>query len=88
MHSCLHRVGPLPGRAIEERYSFAYLQRAEDDIQMKPLPGIQSDKTEEKELFTSQEWLENKFGMLRAKTRMEGMEAQKILTGTAHELPK
>ena len=88
LHSCLHRVGPLPGRAMEERYSFAYLQRTEDDVRMETLPGIGNSETDEKEVFTSREWLENKFGMLRAKTRIEGMEGQKILTGRADILPQ
>ena len=88
LHSCLHRVGPLPGRAMEERYSFTYLQRTEDDVRMEALPGIRNGKTDKKEVFTSREWLENKFGMLRAKTRREGMEGQKILTGRADLLPQ
>ena len=40
LHSCLHRVRPLPGRTREERYSCAYLPRAEDDVREETLPGI------------------------------------------------
>lgn len=73
---------------MEERYSFAYLQRAEDDVKMETLPGIDNHATDKKNGFTSREWLESKFGMLRAKTCKEGMERQKILTGRADVLPQ
>ena len=88
LHSCLHRVGPLPGRAMEERYSFAYLQRAEYDVRTETVPGIEDGVTDKKDVFTSREWLENTFGMLRAKTRKEGVEGKKILTGRTDVLPQ
>lgn len=54
LHSCLHRVGPLPGRTREERYSFAYLQRAEDDARVETLPGISDYATDKSnDEFTS-----------------------------------
>ena len=81
LHSCLHRVGPLPGQAMKERYSIAYLQRAEDDVKMKALSGIENRVVEEKDVYTSREWLEKKFGMLRRDTWKEGAEGQRILTG-------
>ena len=86
LHSCLHRVGPRPGRAMEERYSFAYLQRAEDDVRMEALPGFGNEVAGTKEVYTSREWLEKKFGVLRRKTWTEETEAQRILTGSAHLL--
>ena len=70
-HSSLHRVGPPSGRAMEERYSFAYLQRAEDDVKMVALPGMVVGATERRggeEVYTSREWVEKKFGMLRRET--------------------
>ena len=80
---------------MEERYSFAYLQRAEDDVMLAPLPGMKDHDPDTKDhdpdtkdSCTSREWLENKFGMLRARTRKEGMEGQKILTGRANALPR
>ena len=85
-HSCLHRVGPPPGRAMEERYSFAYLQRAEDNVKMTVLPGTADPHEEMDEVYTSREWLEKKFGMLRRETWKEGAEGQKILTGRV-EIP-
>ena len=82
LHSCLHRVGPIPGRAMEERYSFAYLQRAEDEVLLAPLPGLGNVTNDrDKEVFTSGQWLEKKFGMLRAKTHEKGVEGEKVLTG-------
>jgi hypothetical protein len=70
---------------MEERYSLAYLQRTEDAVKMKPLPGLKEEAGDvgagEKEVYTSQQWLEIKFGMLRAKTHKEDSEGQKILTG-------
>ena len=87
LHSCLHRVGPLPGRAMEERYSFAYLQRAEDDVKMEALPGLKNEAVDQKEVYTSREWLEKKFGMLRRNTWKEGTESQRILTGKTDLTP-
>lgn len=81
LHSCLHRVAPLPGRAMEERYSFAYLQRAGDNVKMQSLPGLENESADREETYTSREWLEKKFGMLRLKTTRKGAEGQKILTG-------
>lgn len=81
---------------MEERYSFAYLQRAEDDVKLAPLPALSSKSgsdtvdngsNKENQTFTSKQWLEHKFGMLRAKTWKEGSESQKILTGRVGELP-
>ncbi len=83
LHPCLHRVSPCPGRAMEERYSLAYLQRAEDNVKMEALPGIANGTRTGSEVHTSREWLEKRFGMLRLKTWTEGTEGQKILTGRA-----
>ena len=80
-HSCLHRVSPLPGVAMKERYSVAYLQRADDDVKLEALPGIGNEAVDGKDVYTSREWLEKKFGMLRRKTWKEGSEGQRILTG-------
>ena len=91
LHSCLHRVGPPPGHAMEERYSLAYLQRTEDDVRLDTLPeikrsGIAADSSpggNAAEVYTSKGWLEKKFGMLRRETWKEGSEGAKILTGRA-----
>lgn len=72
LHSVLHRVGPLPNQAMEERYSFAYLLRAEDRT---PLTGLKSPlipaADASKSVITSGEWLQRKFGMLRLDTHQE-----------------
>lgn len=68
LHSCLHRVAPPAGRSMEERYSVAYLQRAEDDVRLETLPGLESGAVNQEEVYTSREWLEKKFGILRRKT--------------------
>lgn len=83
LHSCLHRVSPRPGWAMEERYSFAYLQRAEDNVRMEALPGFCNEMRGTKEVHTSREWLEKKFGVLRRKTWIEETKTQRILTGRA-----
>ena len=76
-HSCLHRVGPLPGRAMEERYSFAYLQRAEDQTPLTTVnsPFIKTPESTE-EVITSGEWLRKKFGVLRGE-----LTDETVLTG-------
>lgn len=71
---------------MEERYSFAYLQRAEDNVKMEPLPSFERDAAGQIEVYTSREWLEKKFGMLRRETWLEGRDGQKILTGRAETL--
>lgn len=65
LHSCLHRVVPLPGRRMEERCSFAWMARAEEATVMRSLLGGGSMGPEEERPVTSGEWLRRKFGMLR-----------------------
>ncbi|KAF2203258.1 Clavaminate synthase-like protein [Delitschia confertaspora ATCC 74209] len=79
--SSLHRVGPLPGQAMGTRYSFAYLQRAEEHTILK-VPQQQMSVEEE---ITSGEWLRRKFGMLRKDTYAE--DTQWILTGRQDVAP-
>ena len=86
LHSCLHRVAPPPGRSMEERYSLAYLQRTENDVKMEALPGTGNELVNGKEVYTSRQWLEKKYGMLRRETWKDGTEGSRILTGRA-DLP-
>ena len=72
LQSSLHRVGPLPGLPMDTRYSFAYLQRPEEHVILKPTGP-------EGEAITSGEWLRRKFGMLRKDTFVH--DKQWILTG-------
>lgn len=69
--SSLHRVGPLPGMAMHERYSFAYLMRPEDDTPLRPVqsplvrPAVAGPLEVAGETFTSREWVLQKFQALR-----------------------
>lgn len=68
LHSCLHRVVPLPGRGMGERFSFAWMVRPQAETLMTGLKGGQipeSCQDGEKEVITSGEWLERKFTVLR-----------------------
>ena len=91
LHSCLHRVSPFPGQAMKERYSIAYLQRAEDDVKMKALSRFDAvhdrNSQYDQDAYSSREWLEKKFGVLRRQTWKEAGDAQGILTGNENILP-
>ncbi|UKZ96918.1 uncharacterized protein TrAFT101_011691 [Trichoderma asperellum] len=80
LQSCLHRVAPLPSEAFKTRYSFAYLQRAEDDTIMRGLKSPVIPKSDpQARSHTSAEWLVKKFGMLRGATYSK--EESWVLTG-------
>lgn len=69
--SSLHRVGPLPGADMQERYSFAFLMRPENDTIMRPVtsPMIvpnQNGSRKSQPHCTSEEWMVQKFELLRA----------------------
>lgn len=78
-------MSPLPARAMEERYSFAYLLRAQDETVMKamrsPLVSGAAETVvdEGEEGFTSAEWMRRKYAMLRGETWNE--KSSWILTG-------
>jgi isopenicillin N synthase-like dioxygenase len=74
LQSSLHRVGPLPGHAMDTRYSFAYLQRPEGRTLLK-VPGTFGKQEE----ITSGDWLRRKYSMLRKDTYAHGQ--QWIVTG-------
>ncbi|TGO10551.1 hypothetical protein BTUL_0132g00240 [Botrytis tulipae] len=80
LHSSLHRVSPPHGQAMKTRYSFAFLQRAQEQT---PLVGLRSPliqaNDESFKVVTSGEWLHQKFSMLRAKTHEK--EKNWMLTG-------
>lgn len=93
--SSLHRVGPLPGVAMHERYSFAYLMRPEEDTPLRPVksPLVPESlpRSSLEETLTSGEWILRKFQALRWADRSasenEGIETgakkrtDEILTG-------
>lgn len=84
LKSALHRVGPVAGRAMPERYSLAYLMRPEDQTLLRPLkspliPRRGSTAKADDETVTSGAWIRRKFGALRG-TQDKGSFDQ-ILTG-------
>ena len=69
LKSALHRVGPVAGCTMPERYSLAYLLRPEDRTVLRTLdspsiPRPPSDST----AVTSGEWIRTKFRALRGQT--------------------
>lgn len=84
--SCLHRVSPLPDQCMQTRYSMAYLQRAEAHTKLSGLKSASiPTAATQAEVLTSGEWLDRKFGMLRAKTHAE--EDEWVLTGRPNRVP-
>lgn len=80
LKSALHRVGPVEGRAMPERYSMAYLMRPEDSTVLRvldspfiPRPVINEDAV------TSGEWIRKKFKALRGSKDVGNFD--QILTG-------
>jgi isopenicillin N synthase-like dioxygenase len=85
LRSSLHRVGPLPGGDMPERYSFAFLMRPENEISMRPVKSpmitpTQYSSRESQPNYTSGEWIARKFGVLRAGTNKEKISEDWILT--------
>ena len=78
--SCRHRVKAAPGQAMKERYSFAYFMRPDEDALMKAVstPLVAKDDRQD-EVFTSGEWLQRKYAMLRRDTWKE--DEDWMLTG-------
>ena len=82
LKSCRHRVNALPGRAMEERYSFAYFLRPQDETVMRAVRSPMLSVAEVDEGtggFTSAEWMRRKYAMLRGETWNE--KSSWILTG-------
>ena len=78
--SCRHRVRAARGQAMKERYSFAYFMRPDEDALMKPVSSPLVPKVgRQDEVFTSGEWLQRKYAMLRRDTWKK--DEDWILTG-------
>lgn len=79
LKSALHRVGPLPGQPMPERYSFAYLMRPEASTLLRTLesPLVQRPETEEAPV-TSNEWIQRKFKALRG---TQALHRDDVLSG-------
>jgi isopenicillin N synthase-like dioxygenase len=67
LKSALHRVGPVPGYPMPERYSMAYLMRPENETVLRVLdsPLIPQSATNGENTVTSGEWIRKKFKALR-----------------------
>lgn len=83
--SSLHRVGPLLGANMQERYSLAFLIRPENHTIMRSVksPMIVSDQDGSAEphlTYTSEEWIAQKFGVLRGGTNKEKESESWVLT--------
>ncbi|KAL9613652.1 MAG: hypothetical protein Q9167_001828 [Letrouitia subvulpina] len=71
LRSCRHRVKALPGQAMQERYSFAYFMRPDEDALLKAVTSPLIPKVIQEEVFTTKEWLQKKYAMLRRDTWQE-----------------
>ncbi|KAF7960316.1 hypothetical protein EAE96_000003 [Botrytis aclada] len=80
LHSSRHRVSLPQEQAMKTRYTFAFLQRAQEQT---PLVGLRSPliqaNDESLKVVTSGEWLHQKFSMPRARTHDK--EKNWMLTG-------
>lgn len=82
LKAALHRVGPVDGQPMPERYSLAYLMRPEDDTVLRVLdsPRIKRSETRrEYDEVTSGEWIRKKFKALRG--QQDGGNIDRVLTG-------
>ena len=78
--SCRHRVKAAPGQAMKERYSFAYFMRPDENALMQPVSTPLVPKVDRQDqVFTSGEWLQRKYAMLRRDTWKD--DENWILTG-------
>lgn len=78
--SCTHRVKAAPGQAMKERYSFAYFMRPDEDALVKAVSSpLVSKPVRQDEIFTSGEWLQKKYAILRRDTWKK--DEDWILTG-------
>ncbi|KAF3916730.1 hypothetical protein ABW20_dc0106922 [Dactylellina cionopaga] len=81
LKSALHRVGPVAGYAMPERYSMAYLMRPEDQTVLRALdsPFIPRKMSNGDDFVTSGEWIRRKFKALRG--QKDAGNFDQILTG-------
>ena len=78
--SCRHRVKAAPGQAMKERYSFAYFMRPDENALMQAVSTPLVPKVDRQdEVFTSGEWLQRKYAMLRRDTWKD--DEKWVLTG-------
>ncbi|KAL8649263.1 MAG: hypothetical protein Q9226_005651 [Calogaya cf. arnoldii] len=85
--SSKHRVIGIPGEGMQERYSFAYFLRPDENAILTPVrsPSISTKAElgpgrEDEAAFTCRDWLQKKFKALRRDT--SDQEDEWILTGS------
>ncbi|KAG6010752.1 hypothetical protein E4U21_004140 [Claviceps maximensis] len=85
LKSALHRVGPVAGCAMPERYSMAYLARPEDHALLRgapsPLLPRQVSEEHEEAAVTSGVWIQRKFQALRGKGAVDKTGVDQVITG-------
>ncbi|KAG6035342.1 hypothetical protein E4U41_006109 [Claviceps citrina] len=85
LKSALHRVGPVAGCAMPERYSMAYLARPEDHALLRgaPSPLLPRGVPEEEEgtAVTSGAWIQQKFKALRGRGAANMGGVDQVITG-------
>ncbi|KAI1130982.1 putative oxidoreductase [Nemania abortiva] len=80
--SAVHRVGPLPGAGMPERYSIGYFVRPNDDTVLQPLASpLISSSGHCMENVTCAEWIVKKYKILRADDRTRQDDDQVIIGG-------
>ncbi|KAK7926947.1 oxidoreductase- 2OG-Fe(II) oxygenase family [Apiospora marii] len=84
LRNALHRVGPVDGRPMPERYSLAYLMRPEDDTVLRVLDSPRIPRPEKTtgqghDDVTSREWIRRKFSALRG--QRNGADLDRVLAG-------
>lgn len=81
LKSALHRVGPIDGCTMPERYSLAYLMRPEDRTVLRVLdsPLIPQSTTQDEDAITSGDWIRRKFKALRGRQNTGAVD--QILAG-------
>lgn len=68
IESVMHRVVTVPGREVQDRYSFAFLVRPKASAPMKALPLFRNEMDEKvRSSMTCEEWVSMRFSQLRAK---------------------
>ncbi|KAG5914174.1 hypothetical protein E4U42_000655 [Claviceps africana] len=85
LKSALHRVGPVAGCAMPERYSMAYLARPEDHALLRgaasPLLPRNVSQGDEEAAVTSGVWIRRKFKALRGRGAADKTGFDQVITG-------
>ncbi|TQW00292.1 hypothetical protein V2A60_001390 [Cordyceps javanica] len=67
IESVIHRVVTVPGKQVQDRYSFAFLVRPDASAQMSALQSFRNGENESiRTPMTCEDWVSMRFGQLRA----------------------